>query len=224
MSKSKPVRDELEEINRNFDREIVEAQNDIDLRDKLSLEVRQALGISRAVTIRGWMSDDELHWLASTASRYRAVVEIGSFCGRSSRAIADNLPSSGVLYCVDAWKPFECVPPVITTPDEGEAVYQEFLSNMGDLIDAGTVTVHRMGSVKAAVTLSLDVVDFVFIDGDHTYEAVCQDIRLWLPVVKSGGVLAGHDYGVYPGVSRAVDERFGTAVLHPAGSIWAVQL
>lgn len=187
-------------------------------------QVRQVLGIARAVTIRGWMSDDELNWLASTASRYRTAVEIGSYCGRSSRAIADNLPDGGVLYCVDAWKPFECVPPVITTPDEGEAVYAEFLRNMSDVIDGGTVVVCRMGSIKAAVTLNLDAVDFVFIDGDHTYEAVLQDIRMWLSVVRSGGVLAGHDYGVYPGVGRAVDERFGKSVQHPAGSIWAVQL
>lgn len=187
-------------------------------------QVRQAPGISRAVTIRGWMSDDELNWLASTASHYRAVVEIGSYCGRSSRAIADNLPNGGVLYCVDAWKPFECVPPVITTSDEGEAVYAEFLRNMSDVIDSGTVVVRRMGSVKAAVTLNQDAVDFVFIDGDHSYEAVYQDIRLWLPVIKSGGVIAGHDYGVYPGVVQAVDERFGSAVQHPAGSIWSVQL
>lgn len=190
-------------------------------------QVRQVLGIARAVTIRGWMSDDELNWLASTASRSHAAVEIGSYCGRSSRAIADNLPDGGVLYCVDAWKPFECVPPVITTPDEGEAVYAEFLRNMSDVIDNGTVTVRRMGSVKAAVTLNQDVVDFVFIDGDHSYNAVSQDIRLWLPLVKSGGIISGHDYGVYQGVNEAVHERFGQrydAVQHPAGSIWAVQL
>lgn len=196
----------------------------IDNEMKTRAQVRQALGISRALTIRGWMSDDELSWLASTASRSRVAVEIGSYCGRSSRAIADNLPVGGTLYCVDAWKPFECVPSVITTPDEGEAVYEEFLSNMSDLMDAGIVTVRRMGSVKAAATLSLDAVDFVFIDGDHSYEAVSQDIRLWLPVVRSGGVIAGHDYGVYPGVSRAVDSRFGESVQHPAGSIWSVQL
>jgi hypothetical protein len=37
-------------------------------------------------------------------------------------------------------------------------------------------------------------IDVVYIDGDHRYEAVVQDIKKWLPKVKPGGYLAGHDY------------------------------
>jgi predicted O-methyltransferase YrrM len=49
--------------------------------------------------------------------------------------------------------------------------------------------------------------DVVFIDATHTYPAVKQDIQLWLPKVKKGGILAGHDFEpAHPGVVKAVDE------------------
>jgi predicted O-methyltransferase YrrM len=56
--------------------------------------------------------------------------------------------------------------------------------------------------------------DFVFIDAAHDYASVVADIRGWLPKVKHGGILAGHDYvkGVdgertFPGVVQAVEEN-----------------
>lgn len=55
--------------------------------------------------------------------------------------------------------------------------------------------------------------DFVFIDADHTYESVKNDILTWLPKVKKGGVIAGHDYFSegegYEGLRKAVIEIFG---------------
>ncbi len=49
--------------------------------------------------------------------------------------------------------------------------------------------------------------DFIYLDGDHTYDAVRRDIELWWPRVSSFGILAGHDYsGDHPGVVQAVQE------------------
>ena len=49
--------------------------------------------------------------------------------------------------------------------------------------------------------------DFVFIDADHSYEAVRADILAYRPLVKRGGILAGHDYAPkWEGVRQAVDE------------------
>lgn len=47
--------------------------------------------------------------------------------------------------------------------------------------------------------------DFVFIDALHTYEAVKQDLKAWYPKVRSGGLVAGHDYR-WGGVGQAVNE------------------
>ena len=48
--------------------------------------------------------------------------------------------------------------------------------------------------------------DFVFIDGNHEYDFVFSDIKNWLPTVKCGGVLAGHDYHA-PSVISAVSDN-----------------
>jgi len=56
-------------------------------------------------------------------------------------------------------------------------------------------------------------VPFVFIDGDHRYEALLADLRAWWPMVEVGGVLVGDDH-IWPGVERAVKEFFN-ALGHP---------
>jgi SAM-dependent methyltransferase len=67
--------------------------------------------------------------------------------------------------------------------------------------------------------------DAVFIDADHTYNSVSKDIDAWLPKVKIGGVIAGHDYtnynlnGIEFGVIKAVNERFKRFEVWP-GSLY----
>lgn len=66
--------------------------------------------------------------------------------------------------------------------------------------------------------------DFVFIDADHGYEAVREDIALWTPKVRSGGWLGGHDYypRKFPGVVQAVNEAFVGKHHELSGTIWGV--
>jgi hypothetical protein len=74
----------------------------------------------------------------------------------------------------------------------------------------GVVEVHRLPSLEAAARLAGGELDFVYIDGDHRYEAVKADLEAWAPRLRPGGLLAGDDYGVEgwwdDGVTRAVDE------------------
>lgn len=54
-----------------------------------------------------------------------------------------------------------------------------------------------------------DKFDFIFIDGDHSYESVLQDIEMWFPHTKEGGIICGHDYETkFAGVKKAVDKHF----------------
>lgn len=48
--------------------------------------------------------------------------------------------------------------------------------------------------------------DLVYIDADHRYDQVRKDIHSWWPFVAHGGIIAGHDYGIMQGVTKAVDE------------------
>ena len=75
------------------------------------------------------------------------------------------------------------------------------------------IEVYILTSKEAAKKFESKSLDLVFIDANHTYEAVKEDIALWLPKVRLGGVICGHDYhrtGNIPhnGVKRAVDEVF----------------
>jgi predicted O-methyltransferase YrrM len=72
------------------------------------------------------------------------------------------------------------------------------------------VELMRLTSVEASEKFEQNGVHMVFIDGDHRYEQVKRDIEVWLPKIRSGGVLAGHDYGGYETVRRAVREAFST--------------
>lgn len=71
--------------------------------------------------------------------------------------------------------------------------------------------------------------DLAFIDGDHAYEAVREDIENVLPLLRTGGVLAFHDYSpTWPGVRQAVDElrhRMGRAYpMRIVGSLAVLEL
>ncbi len=54
--------------------------------------------------------------------------------------------------------------------------------------------------------------DFVWVDGDHSYEQVRRDIKNYRPLVKAHGFIGGHDYNGCAGVKQAVDEAFGDRI------------
>lgn len=145
-------------------------------------------------------------------------VEIGAFYGRSSAYMAVEIINSNkkIKYdIVDTWR---------GSPEHQEGAWdaQEamindtafdiFTNNMKPV--EGHYTAIKMDSVDAAKLYEDNSLDFVFIDGDHLYESVRSDIDAWLPKVKIGGYLSGHDYidhimpnGAF-GVIQAVNETF----------------
>lgn len=84
--------------------------------------------------------------------------------------------------------------------------------------------VFRLTSLQAAGLFSKRYFDLVFIDADHRYPAVLEDTEAWLPLVKKGGILSGHDYSPtshHRGVKKAVDEIFSEAgVQILPGEVW----
>lgn len=76
---------------------------------------------------------------------------------------------------------------------------------------AARVEVLVLPSVQAAGLVDPRSLDLVFIDADHSYEGVREDIEAWLPKVKTGGWIGGHDYANNDpafqfGVTAAVDD------------------
>lgn len=78
----------------------------------------------------------------------------------------------------------------------------------------------RLTSEQAVGLFPVHYFDMIFIDGDHTYEAVKKDYHLWKPKVRPGGILCGHDYHSYVGVKQAIDEQQDEIILFPDETIW----
>lgn len=76
-------------------------------------------------------------------------------------------------------------------------------------------------SMEAVKDFEDEYFDFVYIDANHQYEYVLEDIKAWLPKVKKGGVLGGHDYDL-DGVKKAVAETFkNVSFANPELNVWS---
>ena len=62
------------------------------------------------------------------------------------------------------------------------------------------VRIIRDTSVNAAKMFDNEYFDFVYLDGDHSYESVTKDLESWYPKLKKFGVMCGDDYGHPSGV------------------------
>lgn len=198
--------------------------------DSVNVAANSRVNIERALTIPGWMSKEELEWLASEASRVQVnrIAEIGCWHGRSTRALADNIGANGVVFAIDTWNgPPETPEDVINVGiaaahlPKDWALYQ-FKANMDGI--NGKLQIVQQPSIEAA-DLAVEAgdagkFDLIFIDAAHDYENVKADIQAWLPLVRAGGVIAGHDYqSGWPGVVKAVNELLPGAK-RGAGTIW----
>lgn len=67
----------------------------------------------------------------------------------------------------------------------------------------------RLPSLAASEIFANGKVDAVYLDAGHSEACVSADITTWLPKIRSGGIIGGHDYqGAWPGVVEAVREAF----------------
>ena len=177
--------------------------------------------VEAAQKVEGWMSPSELTWLADTASRMKRIIEVGSWMGRSTTAMALTTP--GIILCVDSWQ--RGADPGKPQERSADDVYRTFLKNLGPHIVSGKVIALRMTSANAARALK-DLLgnqraDMIFIDGDHNAKAVSEDIANYLPLLDPKGLLCGHDFQ-HPPLRDAVTRRFPGVTAAPRTTIWTV--
>lgn len=165
--------------------------------------------------IDGWFSYEDIYReVAARAEDGDLIVEIGSFKGRSSSFMAVELINSGKAVkfdCIDTWRgaaEHQELKEVIE-----DTLYDVFTENMKPV--EGHYNAIRMPSVQAAALYEDDSIDFIMIDGDHTFEAVCADIAAFLPKMKKGGIMAGDDAWAGTDPRRAAEHMFGNDVDFP---------
>jgi beta-1,4-mannosyl-glycoprotein beta-1,4-N-acetylglucosaminyltransferase len=161
------------------------------------------------------MSPNELAWLSENVRDKKVVIELGSWHGKSTRAICDNLPIGGKCYAIDTWKGSkeeQETNHVSAKQLDGDHAYDEFARNLWDHVDSGTCVPIRMHGRHAAKLLHDYGVlaQLIFIDAGHTYKEVVEDINSFMPLLDKNGIVCGHDFhqGLAPEVTKAVDEVF----------------
>lgn len=164
------------------------------------------------------MSHAELQFLAETARKSKRIIEIGSYYGRSAMAMADN--TDGQVICIDPYGGVYETPNPLIRLDFNDTVYNDFLWNLSDHIKSGKV-IHLRKTVDEIK--HLETADFVFIDGDHSYEGCSKDIKFAQKLVTRG-IIAGHDWGTpgYQGVDKAVRELLGEPKV--VDTLWWVEI
>ena len=136
-------------------------------------------------------------------------VEIGCWKGQSASFMGVEINNSGKQIkfdCVDHWSDVEGCPGPDIWVQSGK-LFEKFMSNTEKV--KHIITPIRSMSVDAAKTYQDDSLDFVFIDGDHSYNGCKEDILAWLPKMKDGSIFAGHDYGWCREVRQAVHDTLG---------------
>lgn len=159
--------------------------------------------VDRASKIPGWMEEEELAWLGEQAAKHKVIVEIGTWYGRSTKVM--SLMTKGKVYSVDNLSG--------ESPGLRSKLERGMKKNLSSQIKSDKVELLRMSSLEACRTLQ--DVDMVFLDGDHSYESMKLEIPAWGSVTN---VLCGHDYGSDEGVTRAIQELL--VVENPIGTIW----
>lgn len=143
-------------------------------------------------------------------SDYNAVigVEVGVCTGKNALDMLENFPKLGILHLID---------PYTGRNPHYYAGARELLSPYEHRI-----IWHIVNSEYAVRRFVKDTLDFVYLDGGHSYGVVKQDCEQWYPKIVSNGILCGHDYKNISRVKLAVDE-FAKKInrqLHIGGEDW----
>jgi hypothetical protein len=164
---------------------------------------------------------DDREWLLKRLPKHAVCAEIGVFEGRFSELIL-RITRPKKLHLIDPWK-YEADPAYAGSFMGGaKGQSQQRMDRMYETVvkvfKSKRVEVHRQASGACSLLFPDNYFDWIYIDGNHQYEFVKEDLESYFPKVKSGGLIAGDDYGRGPnhwskdGVKHAVDEAINSGV------------
>jgi glycosyltransferase involved in cell wall biosynthesis len=141
---------------------------------------------------------------------YKTVCEVGVRSGDNLFSLA--IPETSKVVGVDIWKDtgIQSENDAGCTQDMLEDIYSNVCKKAENF--EGKISLNRKYSHDAANDYPDKYFDYIYLDADHTYEAVKRDLDAWWPKLKPGGIIGSHDYmefnlnGMEFGVIKAIDE------------------
>lgn len=144
------------------------------------------------------LTNAEAQGLLSLVSKEKdaVLVEVGSWTGFSASIIAQKARAHrSHLWCVDHWK--GSVNTMLSTLAKDNDVYKIFEQNIRRVGLWEYITPMVMDSKTANEKFKDASIDFLFLDADHRYQQFKEDLDIWLPKMKQGGIICGHDCECY---------------------------
>lgn len=160
-----------------------------------------------ATRITGYFDWPELYLdLVRRVPNGGRIAEVGCYHGKSIVFLANAVKKAGKriqVIGVDYGRGIDTCPDFLRTGDLLASIRAAGVFDVCSIVAAE--------STQGAALFADRSFDAVFIDAGHDYQSVRADLQAWLPKVKVGGWIGGHDYRTskYPNVMRAVDEFFG---------------
>jgi len=140
-------------------------------------------------------------------------VEVGSFLGQSTAAMGKFIKDSGKnidFHAVDIFElsDFSDEPHYDAVKKHGGDFLSTFINNIKLAGVAEYITPVKAKSTEAAEQYADRSISFLMIDASHAYEDVVEDIEVWYPKIKLGGIISGDDYD-FEEVEKAVKDSCG---------------
>ena len=194
-------------------------------RDRILLHLLDEIQMKKTAPI--YATPAEVQFLGTLLAELRPQVgvEIGSWLGGSTQLFMEFCAR---LYCIDHWRGDGNVYPG-DFPGNHMNPWERFRNFVETVDDKFLVSVIPcVGDSKLWCQVWNQPIDFLYIDGDHSYKGVQADILGWAPFVRSQGLVLGHDYEdgdtcMFPGVKKAVDEIYPDRILIPNTRFWMIR-
>jgi predicted O-methyltransferase YrrM len=166
------------------------------------------------ISLEGWFNmENQYLELLDNVPEGGVFVELGAYKGKSTSFIVTEINNQNrniQFHTIDTFEGDS------GSNDEEEIeayrkvnvskMFDEFSENTKHLKEHFNVIVGK--SDESSKFFEDNSVDVIFIDAGHSYDAVIRDIKSWLPKIKDGGIMSGHDYINWSGVNTAVNEIF----------------
>jgi len=159
--------------------------------------------------IQGWFDFADIYQqMVNHFPNGSRFVEIGSWLGRSTVFMAEQIKRSGKSISLDAVDKWEGIAELVNDIRWGwnyldASFYDMFLENLKLCNVDEYVFPIRANSLVAHTLYPDESIDFLFLDTDHQFHTLTKELEYWYPKVKKGGIIAGHDLN-WPGVKTAV--------------------